>query len=76
MANGDAPRSIEPDGVNGDASFTRSARQLVLGCAVIVVGLATAGSVDQTAGGVILVVGWVVGVHAMHRLGRSGPDRG
>ena len=58
------------------AAFDRAKRQLVLACAAIGGGLAVAGSVDRTTGGVLVLVGWLVGIVALHRLGRTGSDRG
>ncbi|MDF2691780.1 MAG: hypothetical protein K0S65_163 [Labilithrix sp.] len=58
------------------AAFDRAKRQLVLACAAIGGGLAVAGSVDRTTGGVLVLVGWLVGLLALHRLGRTGSDRG
>lgn len=45
----------------------------MLGAVVgIAVGLAVAGSVHKTVGGVIVLAAWVLGVAALHRLGRAG----
>ena len=57
-------------------AFERAKRQLVLACATIGVGLAIAGSMDRTTGGVVLLVGWALGTASLHRLGRTGSDRG
>ncbi len=35
-------------------------------------GLAIAGSVERTAGGAIVLGAWVLGIAALHRLGRAG----
>ncbi len=59
-----------------DAPFERAKRQLLLACLAIGGGLAVAGSLDRTTGGVILLVGWLAGVASLHRLGRTGSDRG
>jgi hypothetical protein len=50
----------------------RSKRLLLVACGLVAAGLAVAGTVDPTTGGVILVVGWLAGVGALHRLGRAG----
>ncbi|MBX3234312.1 MAG: hypothetical protein KIT84_21600 [Labilithrix sp.] len=44
-------------------------------CAAIAGGLAIAGSLDRTTGGVIVLCGWIAGVATLHRLGRAGSDR-
>jgi hypothetical protein len=50
-----------------------SARRLYLFAAgAIAAGLAVAGTLNQTVGGVLLVVGWLVAIAALHRLGRTG----
>ena len=50
-----------------------STKRLYVGAAVLVTaGLAVAGSVDRTAGGVILLTGWIAGILGLHRLGRAG----
>jgi hypothetical protein len=56
-------------------TFERGKRLLVLACGAIIGGLAVAGSVDRATGGVILLAGWLMGLAALHRVGRSGPDR-
>lgn len=52
--------------------FARAKRQLVFAAAGIALGLAVSGSVDRTAGGVLVLAAWLLGVVALHRLGRSG----
>jgi hypothetical protein len=47
--------------------------RLVVGAAILVaVGLSLAGSLSQTAGGVVLVAGWLLFIFALHRYGRVG----
>lgn len=58
-----------PDG------FEKAKKLLVLACAAIAGGLAIAGSIDRSTGGVVLLVGWLLGVASLHRLGRTGSDR-
>ena len=55
--------------------FNRSKRHLFWACAVIALGIAVAGSVDRSTGGVLLLAGWLMGVGTLHRLGRAGSDR-
>lgn len=38
----------------------------------IALGLAIAGSADKSVGGAIVLASWLVGVAALHRLGRAG----
>ena len=54
-----------PDG------FEKAKKLLVLACAAIAGGLAIAGSIDRSTGGVVLLVGWLLGVASLHRLGRA-----
>jgi len=56
--------------------FERAKKHLVFACASIAGGLAIAGSVDRTTGGVLVLIGWLAGVATLHRLGRTGSDRG
>ena len=51
----------------------RSARSaLVVAGGASVVGVAVAGTVSRTAGGVLLVLGWLAFVYALHSFGRAG----
>lgn len=59
----------------GDLLFERAKKHLVLACAAIALGLAVAGSLDRTTGGVILLIGWLTAVASLHRLGRAGSER-
>jgi hypothetical protein len=52
----------------------KARRLLVVACAVVAGGLAVAGTADPTAGGVVVLVGWLTGVAALHRLGRAGSE--
>ena len=40
-----------------------------------VLGLALAGTVSRTLGGVLLVAGWLAFVYALHSFGRAGSER-
>ena len=47
-------------------------RLVVAAAVTVAIGLSIAGSVSQTAGGVVLVAGWLLFVVALHRYGRVG----
>jgi hypothetical protein len=70
-ADGDAgsPEPARPD------AFERGKRLLVLACAAIAAGVAIAGTIDRSLGGVALLAGWGMGITALHRLGRAGSVR-
>ncbi|MBX3188345.1 MAG: hypothetical protein KF819_15110 [Labilithrix sp.] len=55
--------------------FERAKAPLLLAAAGIAAGLAVAGSVQKTVGGVIVLASWVLGIAALHRLGRAGSRR-
>lgn len=52
--------------------FERAKLPLLGAAFGIALGLAVAGSVERTAGGAIVLASWVLGVAALHRLGRAG----
>ena len=56
----------------GEATFDRAKLPMVLAAVGVTGGLAIAGSVERTAGGAIVLGAWVVGIAALHRLGRAG----
>lgn len=56
--------------------FDRAKRHLLLACGAIGGGLAVAGTLDRTTGGVLVLIGWLAAIVALHRLGRTGSDRG
>lgn len=63
--------SERDEAVNSEP-FDRSKLPMILAAVGIAAGLAIAGSVDRTAGGGIVLAAWVLGVFALHRLGRAG----
>lgn len=75
-AKADLPLSQIRTGDGRRPDFAHAKRLLVTACASIVVGLGVAGSIDRASGGVILLAGWLMGIVAIHRLGRSGSDAG
>lgn len=56
-------------------AFERSKRALVVAAAAMALGLAFAGSIEATAGGAIVLGGWVLAVASLHRLGRAGSHK-
>ena len=55
--------------------FERAKLPMVIAGFGIVIGLAVAGSIEKTttgAGGAIVLASWVLGIGALHRLGRAG----
>jgi hypothetical protein len=64
-----SPERAQPD------AFERGKRLLVLACVAISGGVAIAGTMDRSLGGVVLLAGWGMGVAALHRLGRAGSVR-
>jgi hypothetical protein len=58
-----------------DEPFERAKLPMVVAAVGITVGLAIAGSVEKTAGGAIVLGAWVLGLAALHRLGRAGSAR-
>lgn len=65
------PRSASTPASPG--AFRAARAQLILGAGVIAVGLAIAGTLDRNVGGVVLLLGWLLAMMGLHRLGRSGP---
>lgn len=58
---------------DGDEAGWQKTKRLYVGAAAaIMLGLAVSASVDRSAGGVILLVGWIAGVLGLHRMGRAG----
>jgi hypothetical protein len=62
--------------VTGEPRESRARNALVAAAGTSVLGLAIAGTVSRTAGGVLLVAGWLAFVYALHSFGRSGSPRG
>lgn len=54
-------------------AFRAARTQLILGAGVVAAGLAIAGTVDRGIGGVVLLVGWLLAMAGLHRVGRAGP---
>jgi hypothetical protein len=52
----------------------RARTSLVVAAGASVVGVAVAGTVSREVGGVILVLGWLVFVYALHSFGRAGSE--
>ena len=55
-----------------DAAFDRAKRPMVLAAVGVTAGLAVAGSIERTTGGAVVLGAWVIGIVALHRLGRAG----
>jgi hypothetical protein len=57
------------------AAHERRAKALLgLGALMSVAGVGVSGTVSQSAGGVLLIAGWLVFIVAVHRFGRTGAD--
>jgi hypothetical protein len=63
---------IEAMDVDTDEAYAKAKRSYVFAAVGIALGLAVAGTLDRTAGGVVLLAAWIAGVAALHRLGRTG----
>lgn len=66
-------KTAQPDDVEKHWETTK--RRYLGAAALIIVGLAVAGSFDRTTGGVLLLIGWIAGILGLHRLGRAGSVR-
>jgi hypothetical protein len=66
----DSQKTIDPASTAG--SFKRNKRLLLISATGIAIGLALSSSFDRMAGGVLLLASWVMGIVALHSLGRSG----
>jgi hypothetical protein len=55
-----------------ETTETRARSALVVAAVTSVLGIAVAGTVSKTAGGVLLVIGWLAFVYALHSFGRAG----
>jgi len=58
-----------------DVAFAGARKILVYAAAALALGLAVAGALDRTTGGVIVLASWLGGIGALHRLGRAGSER-
>jgi hypothetical protein len=52
----------------------RARSSLILAGATSALGVAVAGTLSRTVGGVLLVAGWLVFVYALHSFGRAGSE--
>jgi hypothetical protein len=66
----DQVKVADPDG-----AFDRAKLPMVIAAVGLAVGLAIAGSVERTTGGAVVLGAWVLGIGALHRLGRAGSVR-
>ena len=55
--------------------FARAKLPMLAALGLVSLGLAVAGTIDKTVGGVLVVSAWALGVVALHRLGRAGSSR-
>jgi hypothetical protein len=74
MVEGEMPAPKSTAGADAPHPFEAAKRLLVLACFGIAGGLAVAGTVDRTTGGVLLLAGWLTAIAALHRLGRAGSE--
>ena len=66
----------QPETTNAaEAGFARAKLPMLAALGLVSVGLAVAGTLDKTVGGVLVVSAWALGVVALHRLGRAGSHR-
>jgi hypothetical protein len=56
----------------GPEPFERAKLPMIIAAVGVAGGLAIAGSVEKTMGGAIVLGAWVLGIAALHRLGRAG----
>jgi hypothetical protein len=63
--------AMSPVAVGAEA---RARSTLVLAGALSALGIAVAGTVSRTFGGVLLVGGWLLFVYALHSFGRAGSE--
>ena len=66
---------IEGAVMEGGAAYARAKRSFTMAVLAIAGGLAVAGTLDRTTGGVILLAGWIGAIVSLHRLGRTGSNR-
>jgi hypothetical protein len=64
--------SAREDDVKAVEPFDRAKVPMLIAAVGVALGLAVAGSVERTAGGAIVLGAWVLGIAALHRLGRAG----
>ena len=68
----DREQDVSPRQPSDKGRFAQGKRLLVGALVTMAVGLAVTGSVGRDAGGVVVVVGWLLALAALHRLGRAG----
>ncbi len=61
--------------VSSSPAEARARTALLVAGGASVLGIGLAGTLSRTAGGVLLVVGWLAFVYALHAFGRAGSDR-
>jgi hypothetical protein len=52
--------------------YEATKRRYLGAIALVTLGLAVAGTLDRTVGGLILLAGWIAAIMGLHRLGRAG----
>ncbi len=62
--------------VTSDLAERRARSSLLMAAGMSVLGVAVAGTASRIAGGVLLVLGWLAFVYALHSFGRAGSEAG
>jgi hypothetical protein len=65
-------RDGQAAGADKEEAFERARFLVIVASVMTAAGLGIAGTVDKTAGGVIVLAAWVFGVFSLHKLGRAG----
>jgi hypothetical protein len=63
------------DATEEHEGWKRSKRLLAIAVGGTIAGLGVAGTLDRSTGGVVLLASWLLGIWALHSLGRAGSDR-
>ena len=58
-----------------EAAEKRARTLLTRAAAATAIGVAIAGTMSRTSGGVIIVLGWLALVYSLHAFGRAGSSR-